>query len=143
MPKAAAIVGLLAVVAAGCAAPPVPAGEPSPAGAPVTFFLLVNRSGRDVRLRALADGRPLFLEALPAQPEAAGGARVHPGSGPHPTRELKVPLSPETRVLEVQELDSGAAARADIRSLGPPRLGFRVVVDPDGIRVSRDYYPLR
>ena len=93
---------------------------------------------------ALLAGCTPAAPAAPVSEPSPAAAPVTPSApGPHPTRELKFPLSPETRGLEVEELHSGAAARADIHSLGSPRLGFRVVVDPDGIRVSRDYDPPR
>ena len=139
-----ALLALAVASLASCAAPAALGGATARASeAVVTFFLLVNRSGRDVRLRALADGRPLFVQDLPAQPEAGGGVRVQPAPAAQPTRELKVTLPPEIRMLEVQELHSGATARLDVGSPAPAQLGFRVLVDPDAIRVSRDYYPMR
>jgi hypothetical protein len=131
----------LALGLSGCLAPAAPAAPGPPAESPLTFFLLVNRSGRAVTVRAAADGRVLFVEALPARPDPAGGG-VRPGSGPVPTRELKVPLAAGARSLTVEELNAGTMARVGL-PLGPPQLGFRVRIEPDAIRVTRDYYPIR
>jgi hypothetical protein len=135
------VAGLLTLVLAGCAAP-APASRSPGAGEALTLVLLVNRSGREVRIRARADGRELFDETLPAHPDASG-TTVKPAPDSLPTRELKVVLPTGARALEVEEPASRRTARVDIQSAGAPWLGFRVIVDADGLAVTRDYYPRR
>jgi hypothetical protein len=134
---------LLALVLVGCAAP---AATPAPAmptaGEGSTLVLLVNRSGREIRIRGRADGQTLFDETLPAQPEP-DAAPARPAPSPLPTRELKVVLPAGARVLEVEEPDAQRVARIEIPLADAPRLGFRVVADRDGLAVTRDYYPRR
>src|SRR5262245_14385093 len=134
---------LLALGCVGGAAPvATPAPATPPAGKGSTLVLLVNRSGRVIRIRGRADGQTLFDETLPAQPEP-DVAPARPAPSPLPTRELKVVLPAGARVLEVEEPGAQRVARIELPSADAPRLGFRVVVDRDGLAVTPAYYPMR
>jgi hypothetical protein len=144
MRTAAGLTALALLVGCGGGAPPPRAEQPTaPAVAPLALVLLVNQSGREVRLVGRSDGRVLFAEALPAQPES-GGTPTGGAPSSYPTRELKVPLPPTARILEVADAESGAVARLDLTTASAAAgRGFRVVVEGRAIRISRDYYPIR
>ena len=108
----------------------------------VTFFSVVNQSGRDVLVRVFADGRELFAQKVDAT-RSSGDRESVPGAPPYPTRELKVSLSTTARQLVIEEANSGQRATYD-RPPGPePDAGFRIVVRQEGITVTRDYVPAR
>ncbi len=97
-----------------------------------TFFYVVNAAGRPVQVVASADGTQLFAVSLDA------GAGATP-----PTREVKVPLRLDARSLVVEDIDGGLRAGVDLSQAPDIRRGFRIVVTPSDITITRDYVPIR
>ena len=109
----------------------------------ITFFYVLNTSGRDVRVRVSADGRELFVVALAASRRPRAGAEEAPPRGAHPARELKVPLSRDARQLVLEETGSAARTTFEIPRAPRSEAGFRITVGPRGISVDRDSMPIR
>jgi len=109
----------------------------------IMFFLLVNVSGRAVRLKALVDGREVFVQEIQSTQAVRPEPQEVPSRGRQPTRELKVPLNTDAGRLEVEELNSGMRAEFDIRGFASRRAGFRITVEPRRIRLDQDYLPIR
>src|SRR5262249_6350375 len=111
--------------------------------APTTFFYIVNRSAREVRVRVIVDGAELFVQEVDAVRKAPSRIQEAPPPGSSPARELKVPLSLAARRLVVEELNSGDRATYDLSQGVQSDAGFRIVIGPEGIFISRDYLPIR
>ncbi len=109
----------------------------------ITFFYVLNTSGRDVRVRVSADGRELFVVALAASRRPGAEAEEAPPRGAHPARELKVPLPRDARRLVLEETGSAARTTFEIPRAPRSEAGFRITVGPRGISVDRDYMPIR
>ena len=109
----------------------------------LTFFFLVNQTGKPVKISVLADGQELFTREVPAQvpPSLRWEAPPPP---PYPTIELKVPLKKGTQQLEVQELlYVGMRKTFAIAGFDRVNAGFRITMRSDGIFLTQDYYPAR
>jgi hypothetical protein len=138
MRRGAAAISLLAVAALGAACGPVVASE----GATAVFYV-VNATGREVRLRASADGHELFTVQIDAARRRGAGDREAPPPGPHPAREIKASLPAGAARLVVADMDSSASATFDVPATPRSRAGFRITVEPGGISIRRDYRPIR
>lgn len=136
----APVLALGMALAAGLTVPVRGIGQPAQV---ISVFYVVNQSGRDVRLRVLADDREVLALDLPAAAPAPGSARVMPPPGPHPARELKVALPAATEWLEAQEVRSGLTRRVDVRDFATRGLGFRIIIGASEILIAQDYYPIR
>lgn len=109
----------------------------------LTFFSLVNQTGKPAKIRVLADGQELFTRELSAQTHSSLRWEAPPPP-PYPTIELKVPLKRQTQRLEVQELlPSGMRKTFAIAGFSRVPAGFRITVRSEGIFLTQDYYPAR
>lgn len=108
----------------------------------IVFFYVANQTGAEIRIRAWANGRELFDQRLPATATPTPG--IVPPPPPYPVMELKVSIPRASRTLEVHE-DLVLRARRTFSIVGFDRsgAGFRVLITPDGIRLSQDYRPIR
>ncbi len=109
----------------------------------ITFFYVVNMSGRKVAVRVSADGQELFVQEIEAVRQAGPGGGEVPSPGPYPARQLKVPVSGAAKQLVVEELNSGQRAVYDQGPGVQSDAGFRIVIGPDDISITRDYVLIR
>lgn len=107
----------------------------------VTFFYVVNQTGREIRVRVTVDGQELFVKVLPATAAPAPGAV--PPTQPFPALELKVAVNRDARRLEVQALELGIRRSFDIQGFSRIGSGFRIVITINQIALTQDYYPVR
>lgn len=107
----------------------------------IVFFSLVNKTGKDILLKALADGEYLFVQDIEAE------IRKHPGelpprSGKYPEKELKIEIDTDAKNIEVQETYSGMVEKFDITSFSKKAGGFRIIVTEQKIFLNQDYFPI-
>lgn len=109
----------------------------------IVFFYVLNLSGKDIEVKALANQKELLHEKIESKVGAPAGGEEHPPPGIHPARELKVKIDRETSSLEVQEINSGLKATFDITNFSTKGLGFRITIEEKGISLNQDYLPVR
>ncbi len=108
------------------------------------FFHLVNKTGAEVEIQALADGEELFVKRLDADSKSSPGI-VHPADDAYPTLDLKISMNQQARQLEVKEALHLKTKRLFTISTSAERAdaGFQIILNRDGIVVTQDYYPAR
>lgn len=109
----------------------------------IVFFYVINLSGKDIEVKALANQKELLHEKIESKVKVPTGGEELPPPGMYPARELKVKMDRETSSLEVQEINSGLKATFDIRNFSTKGLGFRITIGEKGISLNQDYLPVR
>lgn len=110
----------------------------------IKFFRLINKSGMEVKVQVLADGKELFVQRLDARLKPSEGI-VHPATEVYPSAELKASISREAAELMVKETQSLKKERAFAISRAKEKAdaGFQIILNRDGIEVTQDYQPVR
>jgi hypothetical protein len=109
----------------------------------ITFFYLVNETGKDIKVKVLADDKEVFITEIKSQPPSSAGAQQAAPENGFPARELKVDLSKNTKHLEIQELNSNLSQHVDITNFSQRDGGFRIIARAGKILFSQDYFPVR
>lgn len=104
-----------------------------------TFFQVVNQKGQEVRVRVLADREELFTVELGTSIETPGG--IIPPVDKYPSKELKIQMPENTRVIRVQELISGMEKEWPVAGKGDS--GFLIILVDRDISLEFGYIPVR
>jgi len=107
----------------------------------VVFFLIVNETKKDIRLKVLVDERELFIQDVPSQIKMKTCEAPPPDV--YPAREEKVEVRKDARTLEVEEIYSERKGIFDITDFNKNVRGFRITIRKDGIYFYQDYLPSR
>jgi hypothetical protein len=143
-PKALSLTAFLLGVAlsvTGC----LPA-DTTPAGGQgqVALFYIVNQTSREINVRVLADGDPLFSVSIGSAVFSSGEGRELPPRGGFPAKEIKVWMSSIPNELEVDELITNRFQRLKMTGAsGRSGLRCKITVTDDGIQITQNYVPIR
>lgn len=103
-------------------------------------FRILNRTGREIHVRAMEGKEQLFGESLAAHPPKEGVTELAPG-GPFPTRkDAQAFIKEDTETIEVEETLALKTKRT-FRIKGftkTPERDFLLVVAKDGLTLTQD-----
>jgi len=109
----------------------------------ITFFYIVNETGQDIKVKVLGDDRVIVVQEVGFERDLSSGVQVAPPPGKYPGRELKVVMDRDTKVFEIQELNSGIRKKFDLKGVGRVNGGFRITIRENQIFLNPDYFPIR
>lgn len=122
----------------------LPTGVPPGRQGEVALFYIVNQTNREINVRVLADGDPLFSVSLGSAVFTSGeGRELPPGAGQR-AKEVKVWLSSTPKELEVDELMTNRSQRLKMTGAnGRSGLRCKITVTDGGIEITQNYVPIR
>lgn len=109
----------------------------------IKFFYIVNETGENIKVKVLGDERVIVVQEVGFERDLSSGVIAPPPTGKFPGRELKVAINRDTKIIEIQELNSGKTKKFDLKNVSKINGGFRITVREDEILLNLDYFPIR
>ena len=110
----------------------------------IALFYIVNQTSREINVRVLADGDPLFSVSIGSAVFTSGEGRELPPGASYRAKEVKVWMSSTPKELEVNELITNRFQRLKMTgSNHGSGLRSKITITDDGIQITQNYVPIR